>query len=179
MIAASIYLRRSQIEEARKIIDGIKSQFDQEIHVYLYGKARVMDVRVLMKEGKNKAAENLLLDVIEQYVELGYINLILEEGNEIQKLVCQLHHLYPSNRYLQRLVAHVDPDFLIPTVKLSNREFDILLMLDQAKSDREISSILSITLGTVKTHLRNIYRKLEVKSRGQAVNKAKDLDLIE
>jgi LuxR family maltose regulon positive regulatory protein len=45
-------------------------------------------------------------------------------------------------------------------------------------SNREISEALFITVGTVKWHAHHIYAKLDVKSRSQAVAKARELQLI-
>jgi LuxR family maltose regulon positive regulatory protein len=45
-------------------------------------------------------------------------------------------------------------------------------------SNREIGEALFITVGTVKWHAHHIYTKLDVKNRGQAVAKARELQLI-
>ncbi len=55
---------------------------------------------------------------------------------------------------------------------LSAREKEILGLVAQALSNRQIASRLSITEGTVKRHLRNIFAKLQAVSRIDAVNKA-------
>jgi LuxR family maltose regulon positive regulatory protein len=45
-------------------------------------------------------------------------------------------------------------------------------------SNREIAEKLYVTVGTAKTHLRNIYRKLGAKNRTQALARARDLGLL-
>jgi LuxR family maltose regulon positive regulatory protein len=45
-------------------------------------------------------------------------------------------------------------------------------------SQREIAGELHLSLNTIKTHTRNIYRKLDVPSRAQAVARARELSLI-
>lgn len=55
---------------------------------------------------------------------------------------------------------------------LSSREREVLTLVSQAMSNRQIASQLSITEGTVKRHLRNIFDKLGAVSRIDAVNKA-------
>jgi two-component system NarL family response regulator len=52
---------------------------------------------------------------------------------------------------------------------LTMRERDILYLLAQGKTDKEIAASLVVAEGTVKTHVRNILRKLEVRNRTQAV----------
>ena len=58
-----------------------------------------------------------------------------------------------------------------PTVEiLTKRETEILKMLSQGRRYAEISTEASISLATVKTHIRNIYRKLEVRNKVEAIS---------
>ena len=61
---------------------------------------------------------------------------------------------------------------------LSDREQAILRYLPTALSNREIAAELFVTTNTVKTHLRSIYRKLDVARRREAVERARDLRLL-
>jgi len=67
---------------------------------------------------------------------------------------------------------------LVLQLGLSKRELEILNLLARGHSNQEIAATLFISLSTVKTHLQNIFEKLEVKRRLQAVEKAKRLQLI-
>ena len=51
---------------------------------------------------------------------------------------------------------------------LSEREKEILLLLAQGMSNKEIADHLVISINTTKTHLTNIYRKIDVQSRTEA-----------
>lgn len=62
-------------------------------------------------------------------------------------------------------------------VPLSARELDVLNELSTGKSNQEISEALFVSVNTVRTHLMNIYNKLDVKNRTQAVKKAANLNL--
>ena len=61
---------------------------------------------------------------------------------------------------------------------LSERECAILRYLPTTLSNREIAAELFVTTNTVKTHLRSIYRKLDVARRREAVERARDLRLL-
>jgi LuxR family maltose regulon positive regulatory protein len=61
---------------------------------------------------------------------------------------------------------------------LSDRELDALKLLAEELSNQEIADKLFISLNTVKSHFKNIFLKLDVDSRIQAVTKAKELGII-
>jgi DNA-binding CsgD family transcriptional regulator len=61
---------------------------------------------------------------------------------------------------------------------LSAREMDVLGLIDAGLSNRDIADELFLTVGTVKWHTNNIYTKLGVNSRTQALAKARDLNLL-
>lgn len=61
---------------------------------------------------------------------------------------------------------------------LTSREREILLLLAAGKTNPQIADQLIIGAGTVKTHTLNIYRKLEVANRTQAIVRARELHLL-
>lgn len=61
---------------------------------------------------------------------------------------------------------------------ISNREYEILLLIKDGLSNKEISAQLFISESTVKTHVSNILSKLGAKRRTQAVNIAKEKNII-
>jgi len=67
---------------------------------------------------------------------------------------------------------------LIARLELSKRELEILRLLAQGHSNQDIASKIFVSLSTVKTHIQNLYDKLEVKRRTQAIEKARSLNLI-
>ncbi|MCP5100959.1 MAG: hypothetical protein GY943_35870 [Chloroflexi bacterium] len=88
-----------------------------------------------------------------------YVNNILRAMNK------------PSTR-----LAHTLKDTLIEP--LSERETEIMQLVADGLSNREIATQLVITIGTVKSHTNHIYSKLGVKSRTQAIVMANKLGLI-
>ena len=72
-----------------------------------------------------------------------------------------------------RLVAHErleDP--------LSERELEVLSILASGKTNSEAAGDLFVSVGTVKSHTGNIYRKLGARNRAEALNRARELGLI-
>ena len=63
-------------------------------------------------------------------------------------------------------------------LNLSNREYQVLQLLAKGNSNAEISDKLFLSLSTVKTHVSNLFIKMDVKSRTQAIEKAKRLKII-
>lgn len=58
---------------------------------------------------------------------------------------------------------------------LSGRELEVLQLIEQGLSNQKIADRLFLSLSTVKTHTSNIYSKLGVKNRVQALQKAREL----
>ncbi|NJN44055.1 MAG: helix-turn-helix transcriptional regulator [Anaerolineae bacterium] len=62
--------------------------------------------------------------------------------------------------------------------QLTYREQEVLSLIVEGKSNREIAQILVITHGTVKWYVNKIYQKLGVRNRVQAIVRARELNLI-
>jgi LuxR family maltose regulon positive regulatory protein len=134
----------------------------------------------------------------------GYVRLFVDEGAPVAKLLALLdqYSTTVSRPYLKTLLAAF-PNFDLrisdqtPIVNrsqrppvgkseivnlvepLSERELEILRLIATGKSNHEIGQMLFIAIGTVKKHINNIYTKLNVHSRTQALAEAKALGLLE
>ena len=80
--------------------------------------------------------------------------------------------------YVARNENFVLDTSLVSQLELSKRELEILGLLAQGHSNQEIAARLFVSLSTVKTHIQNLFEKLDVKRRIQAVEKARSLNLI-
>lgn len=65
-----------------------------------------------------------------------------------------------------------------PKKILTKQEMNILILLAEGLLNKEIADRLQITSGTVKFHLKNVYRKLEAHNRIQALQQARQLGLL-
>ena len=66
----------------------------------------------------------------------------------------------------------------IETLKISSRELEVLQLMAKGLSNQEIADALFVSLHTIKTHNANLFEKLDVKRRTQAVEVAKKLQII-
>lgn len=88
-----------------------------------------------------------------------------------------------TRRKKEVIVQQVRTDFVrnekyLSEIGISSREYEVLELLAQGYSNQEIAEKLFVSLNTIKTHIANIFLKLDVKRRTQAVQRAKELSLI-
>ncbi|MCY1562302.1 Transcriptional regulatory protein DegU [compost metagenome] len=84
---------------------------------------------------------------------------------------------------LQRLLpdvtgAEATPTLSRPTITLTSKERHVLELVAQGKSNKEMAKLLGIAPETIKSHMKNIFGKLQVESRAQAAVAAKASGLI-
>ncbi len=66
----------------------------------------------------------------------------------------------------------------LKSLGVSPREYEVLQLLAEGRTNKEIARTLNVSPNTVKTHLAKVYEKLDVQRRTQAVQKARALALI-
>ena len=64
------------------------------------------------------------------------------------------------------------------TLGVSDREFEVLTLLAQGRSNKEIAKQLDVSPNTVKTHVASLFAKLEAKRRTEAILRARELGML-
>jgi LuxR family maltose regulon positive regulatory protein len=128
----------------------------------------------------------------------GYLRIFLDRGEALFSILSQIDPNVPVGPYAARIMREFErasgdqqvasQDERKPTLvkqpeatlmdPLSERELEVLWLLQTNLSTPEIADELVIAVSTVRTHIKNIYSKLGVHSRTEAVDRAKDLDFI-
>ncbi|MEU6540360.1 LuxR C-terminal-related transcriptional regulator [Streptomyces sp. NPDC047000] len=110
---------------------------------------------------------------------------LLEAGPWLRRLLRAAPHLTRGHTWLPAAFAArpapaAPAGGAPPTVveALSEREREVLQRLAQLLSTEEIAADLYLSVNTVKTHLKSVYRKLGASRRGEAVRRARDLHLL-
>jgi len=135
-----------------------------------------------------KARESLM-SALETAMPGGYIRLFVDEGEPVEKMLRQLTSDLRDRPnlavYVSRLLSVFEPvarkpkqpDGLIEP--LTEREMEVLRYIAEGCSNPEIARRLYLSPNTLKAHAQNIFMKLNVHNRLQAVNRARELGLIE
>jgi LuxR family maltose regulon positive regulatory protein len=116
-----------------------------------------------------------------------YVRIFLEDGHSILHLIPKIKNQENYSQFIQKIQA-ISAGFLSNVVKneneaellepLSEREIEILRLLESELNVPEIAADIHISVSTLRTHIRNIYRKLDTHSRFETISKAKDLNII-
>jgi LuxR family maltose regulon positive regulatory protein len=131
---------------------------------------------------------NALIEPLQLAEPEGYISTFVDEGEPMQKMLSHLLNQSrldaPLSAYAGRLLSAFE---LVPykplqsgglVEPLSERELEVLRYIAEGLSNPEIASRLYLSPNTLKAHAQNIFMKLDVHNRLQAVSKAKELGLI-
>jgi len=91
--------------------------------------------------------------------------------------------IWTGLKLTRRKVIVATPDFKLNEPELqrlgiSKREYEVLELIAQGLSNQEIAAKLYISLNTIKTHSSNLFMKLNVRRRTEAIRRAKELRLL-
>ena len=156
-------------------------------------KAHILEALALHAMGRADDAVTALTEALLLAEPQGYVRSFVDEGEAMAALLVQAGRCGVVPQYVDRLLNAFgtgEPEgeleettgptglaaFFIEA--LTEREREVLCLIDAGLSNREIADKLCISLNTVRTHTKGLYGKLNVHSRTQAVNRARELGLL-
>jgi LuxR family maltose regulon positive regulatory protein len=193
---ARIYIAQGRIEKADHVLEEVEATVEPGLRF-----GRLMEAYILRALARNyqssigvaPQAVDYLVRALELAVEPGFVMLFLEEGSALVPILNAVvdHQVAPKEikqyaRSLllafaereQRSFAPALPESEKLVEQLTPREMEVLQLIAEGDSNQEIAEKLVVTVRTVKKHASNIYSKLNVGSRTQAVAYARDIGLL-
>ena len=121
----------------------------------------------------------------------GYVRIFVDEGVPMARLLYDALALEVESEYVRRLLAAypvAEPEQVTSSrlrgpesemvEPLSGRELEVLQLIAEGLTNQEVATRLYLSLHTVKVHTRNIFTKLAVKNRTQAVARGRALGIL-
>jgi LuxR family transcriptional regulator, maltose regulon positive regulatory protein len=187
---ARVHLAQGKSSAALAVLEPLRRQIEAKGWVDEQFKAMVLHSLALNAHGEKDQAIDLLGDTLKLAEPGGFIRTFLDEGAPMAQLLREAASQGVMPDYIGKLLAAFDagkqksedksypPPAQLLIEPLSQRELEVLQLIAQGLSNREISERLFLALSTVKGHNRIIFNKLQVQSRTEAVARARELDLL-
>jgi LuxR family maltose regulon positive regulatory protein len=185
LVQARVWLAQGKVTEAGQVLDCLLADAEKGDR-----KGRIIEILnlqalVLVTQQRRDAALQVLVKALALAEPEGYLRVFLDEGAPMMELLRQAGSRGIAPQYVSKLLSEFDripgtaPIPQQPLIEpLSERELQVLRLVAAGKSNPEIAAELVLAVGTVKAHNSNIYGKLGVRSRTQAVARAREFKLL-
>jgi LuxR family transcriptional regulator, maltose regulon positive regulatory protein len=194
---AVILKEQGMLEEAYRILEGLQVVAEKAEANNLLLKILIQEAFIADSLGEEEQALTFLQRALQLAEPEGYIRVFMNGGIKMEELLRKAVTAGMSPDYARLLLGKypgaasklpfnvINPVLvggekgIFPlTESLSKRELEVLHLLDTNLDSTEIAAELFISVSTARTHIKNIYSKLNVNRRMQAVERAHDLKLL-
>jgi LuxR family maltose regulon positive regulatory protein len=196
LIVAHLLLAKGDADAARTLLQGLEDAAQQKGRLGTLVGIHVLQARAEQVQRRPAAALGRLEQALSLAAHAGYRRAFLDEGAVLVPLLTERRHVAPE--FVDGLLAALGPSQPSPRVSVPDEaaaaavasanqalieplgasQLEILRLVAEGRSNQEIGDTLGITLGTTKWHLNQIYGKLGVASRTQAVAEARRAKLL-
>jgi LuxR family maltose regulon positive regulatory protein len=191
LVMVRILVARNELEEAATLLQRLREAAEAGEHTASLIEMLILQALVFQAQSDGDQALHTLETALSRAEPDGFIRTFVDEGPPMGRLLHQAARREMAPAYAQRLLAAFpaasqepgrspvaqgpESDLIEP---LSEREMEVLQLVSQGLTNREIAARLFLSLNTVKAHTRNIYGKLSVHNRTQAVARARALGAL-
>lgn len=189
---ARIYAAQGRTDEAGRLTAKLLDVAERADRLYIRIELAVLQALLLYRAGRPDEALARFRAALFLAEPRGYARTFLDAGEPAAELLTLLVRSGdrlqegdgPSPGYVRSLLAGFGKDAAAgrsspddPMLLLTKKEHEILRLLSRQKTNREIAAELGIGHGTVRMHLNNIYSKLMVSGRSEAIRKGEQFGL--
>jgi LuxR family maltose regulon positive regulatory protein len=195
MVRAGILLEKEEYPAAEQILQSLISTYPNSFHEEPTINAVVMLTLAYFYQNNINSAHRCIKEAVQLAENERWFRPFVDYGGQIrpmlqvllkinqlplstQKFIHDLLKVISAQTSGQQILPEEELDNLCCAASITPRELNVLQQLGEGLSNQEIANGLYISKSTVKTHLGNIYEKLGVHNRVQAITQAKVLGLI-
>ena len=190
---ARVHLTQGDTSTALAVLEPLRRQVEAKGWDDERLKVMVLQAVARLAHGEKDKAVQLLCDALALAEPGGFIRLFIDEGTPMAHLLSEAAANGIMQDYVGKLLAVFETEkqkgadkSSLPTATpaqpliepLSRRELEVLQLIAEGLSNREISERLFLALVTVKGHNQKIFGKLQVQRRTEAVARARELGLL-
>jgi LuxR family maltose regulon positive regulatory protein len=181
-----LLMRQNKLMEAESLLEQIAALTEKAHQTAALLMVLILQAIVFRETGREEEAKKRMEQAILLAREAGCKRPFLDQWHKIGSLLSSVQDISPL--FVRELVKDHRAEAVSSAAtmqaesneieSLSPRERDVLECIAQGFSNTEIAEKLYISIGTVKWHVNNIFGKLDVKSRTQAVIRAQELGIL-
>ena len=190
-VLAEVYVALDRLDEALAVIEPLLRKAEAQDWIFFVRELRITQALAYQAQGDLDRALASLSRPLALAKNQGWVRAFIDQGAPMAELLRHAASRGIEAPYASRLLAafdepeEMDPEAAAPVPAhqplidpLTEREMEVLRLLATRLSTDEIASRLFVTVGTVRSHTKNIYSKLNVHSREAAAARGRELQLI-
>jgi len=183
---ARVLIAQEQFDEAITLLNNLYEQAEPGEHIERMLSVLILKSITLHKKGDSQSSIDVLLEALDIGKRFGYCRIFIDEGPNMESILREIRiNDDDLKKYIRKLLSafkndrkslfYTDQPLVEP---LSERELELLALIARGLTNKQIAAQLFLSQNTVKSHTRNIYQKLSVNSRTQAIASAKSLNIL-
>ena len=199
---ARVQTHLGQCEQAQQTLAFLQQQADSHHLVTDTNRNMIVHALWAQKNGRQEAAKQLLKDALTLTNQTGILSNYIVEGSQMATLLQKINaksemdelerhradqllkaiYTIQRNRsthfdemFIEKLVNHPEVPQLVRTSPLTLREWQVLGLIYSGFSNEQIAHELDVAGTTIKSHIRNLYQKLNIANRKEAITTAESL----
>jgi LuxR family maltose regulon positive regulatory protein len=188
LVLGRLLIAEGRNREALEVLQGLLPAFKERERLRAMVEVYILMALANQAEGDSERALDSLSSAVELAQPGGLVRVFVDEGRPMAQLIYCLAQRGMASRYLEKLLGAFSLEDRAQIYSkasgfglvqpLSQRELEVLELIAEGNTNQEIARILVLAESTIKVHTRNIYRKLDVSKRTQALKRARNLGIL-
>jgi LuxR family maltose regulon positive regulatory protein len=186
IVLARVSIADGRLREALELLGRLSAIAQAAGATSEYVEILVMQAVAYYQQGMNESAFSILSRALSTAQPEGYVRIFIDEGRVMLEMLRRLVVQGDSLAYVSRLLNALNEEGCVSPQSqeaalaeaLSERELQVLRLLAVGMSSTQVAEELTLAVSTARTHIKHIYRKLDVHSRLDAIGRATELGLI-